>query len=71
MKPTARSRAWRSEAMRGDIKLGVRSNLIAAGAAGASVALAFLLLGDTGLGYSVVAAIIVTVVLYLIFETVA
>ena len=65
MKPTARSRAWRSEAMRGDIKLGVRSNLIAAGA------LAFLLLGDTGLGYAVVAAIIVTVVLYLIFETVA
>jgi uncharacterized membrane protein len=35
------------------------------------VALAFLLLGDTGLGYAVVAAIIVTVVLYLIFETVA
>jgi len=29
--------------MRGDIKLGVRSNLIAAGAAGAAVALAFLL----------------------------
>jgi|GEM_PF-2901774 uncharacterized membrane protein len=57
--------------MRGDIKLGVRSNLIAAGAAGAAVALAFLLLGDTGLGYAVVAAIIVTVVLYLIFETVA
>jgi uncharacterized membrane protein len=49
----------------------VRSNLIAAGAAGAAVALAFLLLGDTGLGYAVVAAIIVTVVLYLIFETVA
>ena len=57
--------------MRGDIKLGVRSNLIAAGAAGVAVALAFVLLGGTALGYAIVAAVIVAAVLLLIFGVIA
>ena len=54
----------------GQIKLGVRSNLIVAAAAGVAVAMAFVLLGDTGVGYAMVAAIIVAAVLYFIFETI-
>ena len=53
-----------------DIKLGGSSNLIVAAAAGAAVAAAFVLLGDTGLGYAIVAAIIVAAVLYFIFEAI-
>ena len=53
-----------------DMKFAVRSNLMIAAGAGAAVALAFVLLGGTALGYAIVAAIIVTTVLYLIFETV-
>ena len=53
-----------------DIKLGVSSNLVLAGAAGVAVAAAFVLLGDTGLGYAIVAAIIVAAVLYFIFEAI-
>lgn len=69
MKPTARSRAWRSGVMR-EIKLGVGSNLVVAAAAGVAVAAAFVLLGDTGLGYAIVAAIIVAAILYFIFEAI-
>jgi hypothetical protein len=58
-----------SEVM-GQIKPGVRSNLIVAVAAGVAVAMAFVLLGDTGVGYAMVAAIIVAAVLYFIFETI-
>ena len=53
-----------------EIKLGVGSNLLVAGAAGVAVAAAFVLLGDTGLGYAIVAAIIVAAVLYFVFDTI-
>lgn len=53
-----------------DIKLGVSSNLIVAAAAGVAVAAAFVLLGDTGLGYAIVAAILVAAVLYFIFDAI-
>jgi len=50
-----------------EIKLPVGSNLLVAGTAGLAVALAFVLLGGTALGYAVVAAVIVMAVLLLIF----
>ncbi len=53
-----------------EIKIGVGSNLIVAAAAGVAVALAFVLLGDTALGYAIVAAIIVAAVLYFIFDAI-
>ncbi len=53
-----------------EIKLGTGSNLLVAGAAGVAVALAFVLLGGTALGYAVVAAVIVAAILYLIFEVI-
>jgi hypothetical protein len=53
-----------------EVKLGVGSNLIVAAAAGVAVAAAFVLLADTGLGYAVVAAIIVAAILYFIFEAI-
>ena len=53
-----------------EIKLGGGSNLLVAGAAGVAVAAAFVLLGDTGLGYAIVAAIIVAAVLYFVFDTI-
>ena len=53
-----------------EIKLGMGSNLVVAAAAGVAVAAAFVLLGDTGLGYAIVAAIIVAAVLYFIFEAI-
>lgn len=68
MKVAAR-RAGRSGVMR-DIKIGLGSNLIVAAAAGVAVAAAFVLLADTGLGYAVVAAIIVAAILYFIFEAI-
>ncbi len=53
-----------------DFKLEVRSNLVVAAAAGVAVFAAFVLLGDTGVGYAIVAAIIVAAVLYFIFEAI-
>lgn len=50
-----------------EIKIGVGSNLVVAAAAGLAVALSFLLLGGTALGYAIVAAVIVMAVLLLIF----
>jgi hypothetical protein len=50
-----------------DVKIGLGSNLVVAAAAGVAVALAFLLLGGTALGYAIVAAVIVMAVLLLIF----
>ncbi len=60
----------RGERVMRDMKLAVRSNLMIAAGAGVAVAAAFVLLGGTALGYAIVAAIIVTTVLYLIFEPV-
>jgi hypothetical protein len=53
-----------------EIKLGVGSNLLLAATAGVAVALAFVLLGGTALGYAVVAAVIVAAILYFIFEAI-
>jgi len=53
-----------------EIKLGVGSNLVVAAAAGVAVAAAFVLLADTGLGYAIVAAIIVAAILYFLFEAI-
>jgi len=50
-----------------EIKIGLGSNLLVAAAAGLAVALAFVLLGGTALGYAIVAAVIVMAVLLLIF----
>jgi fatty acid desaturase len=57
---------WEERNMR-EIKIGTGSNLVVAAAAGLAVALAFLLLGGTALGYAIVAAVIVMAVLLLIF----
>ena len=50
-----------------EIKLGAGSNLVVAATAGLAVALAFVLLGGTALGYAIVAAVIVLAVLWFIF----